>query len=258
MLKACPQCHSHALFPIGLGTQRLEQTLLMKFPQVPIIRIDKDTTSKKDSLTKLMDQINLQQAAILLGTQILAKGHHFPNVTLVGIIDADSGLFSADFHAAEKMGQLFLQVAGRAGRAEKKGKVLIQTRYPDHPFLQSLVNEGYPFFADALMKERKSLNLPPFCYFAVIRAEAYKEETVENFLITLKNYAEEMKDFFQILGPLPALMPKKKGLFCQNLVFKSSHRFKLQTGLSKLQEVFLNQTKRHSVKWVLDVDPVEM
>ncbi len=148
---------------------------------MPIIRIDRDSTSKKNAIHDLLAQVHQAEKAILLGTQMLAKGHHFPNVTLVGMIDADNGLFSADFRALEQMGQLVLQVSGRAGRAEKKGKVLIQTRQPDHPLLQLLIHSGYQAFSECLLTEREQTSMPPFSYFAVFRAESYDEKRPISF-----------------------------------------------------------------------------
>jgi primosomal protein N' (replication factor Y) len=152
----------------------------------------------------LLDQINTQEKAILLGTQMLAKGHHFPQVTLVGIIDADSGLFSADFRAVEQMGQLLLQVSGRAGRAEKPGTVMIQTHHPDHPLLQSLIRNDYQEFSAALLSERQQAVLPPYSYFAVFRAEAFAMKSANHFLDTIKKMSASFADAVTVMGPMPA------------------------------------------------------
>lgn len=254
----CPQCHLSTLEPIGLGTQRLEQHLQNYFPDVPIIRVDRDNTRRKDSMQMLFTQINENPKAILLGTQMLAKGHHFPNVTLVGIVDADNGLFSADFRAAEQMGQLLMQVAGRAGRAEKNGIVLMQTRYPDHPLLQLLIQQGYASFSEQLLAERKQAVLPPFAHFAIFRAEAYEEQQAVNFLTQIKINCLALSDLVEILGPVPALITKRKGLYCHHLLLKAAQRAPLQESLKlilKRMEEFALHTK---VKWTLDVDPVEV
>jgi len=192
--KQCANCRNETMQPVGLGTQRLEQSLTELFPDIPIIRIDRDNTRKKGELQNLLDQIHTTPKAILLGTQMLAKGHHFPNVTMVGIIDADSGLFSVDFRAAEQMGQLLEQVAGRAGRADKLGIVYIQTKHPEHPLLQLLLQKGYRDYAQSLLQERETAALPPYSYFAVLRAEAYKEEAVERFLTSLKDFCTRTFD----------------------------------------------------------------
>lgn len=254
----CANCKKTSLEPIGLGTQRIEQTLEKHFPGTPILRIDRDSTRRKGAMQTFIDDINSHKKAILLGTQMLAKGHHFPRVTLVGIMDADSGLFSADFRVVEQMGQLLVQVAGRAGREEKLGSVLMQTRNPEHPLLQMLIHQGYSPFAQALLKEREQAALPPFSYFAVIRAEAYKEKTLNHFLMTVKNNCNSFADQINVLGPLTALMAKRKGLHCQHLVIKAQKRPVLQTFLQTLLQKIEKLTVSQTVKWVLDVDPIDI
>lgn len=256
--KKCGKCGSTALQPVGLGTQRLEETLTKHFPDVPIIRVDRDNTRRKGAMQELLEQINSQPKAILLGTQMLAKGHHFPQVTLVGIVDADSGLFSADFRAAEQMGQLLLQVAGRAGRAEKNGTVIIQTRHPDHPLLQTLIHKGYSAFAQDLLNERELAVLPPFSYFAIFRAEAYMEQNANQFLTGIKEMLEQTKNKIKVLGPVPAMMAKRKGLYCQHLIVKADKRSELQNLLKTILQKIEGISAHQAVKWVLDVDPVEV
>lgn len=256
--EACKQCSKHPLKVLGMGTERLEDALEKYFPQVPIIRVDRDSTRRKGEIETLLDQINQQKKAILLGTQMLAKGHHFPRVTLVGIIDADVGLYSADFRAAEQMGQLFLQVSGRAGRADKGGQVAIQTRHPAHPLLKSLITEGYTPFSHALLKERKASELPPFTFFAVFKAESYQEKSASDFLLMIKNMSDSFLHEINAFGPLPALMAKRKGLYCQHLILKAQKRSILQQHLKTLLNSLDSLPTVKSVKWVLDVDPVEM
>lgn len=254
----CKQCGQTSMLPVGLGTQRLEKTLANYFPDVPIIRVDRDNTRKKGAMEALLKQINEQEKAILLGTQMLAKGHHFPRVTLVGIIDADGGLFSADFRAAEQMGQLLLQVAGRAGRAEKPGNVIIQTRHPDHPLLQKLIYQGYAVFAEHLLTEREQSLMPPFSYLAVIRAEGYREKQVQQFLLAIKGLLPNSLTSISMLGPVPALLNKRKGLHCQHLIMKASQRQTLQDFLQTILQKIEKLPMANSVKWTVDVDPVEV
>jgi len=168
----CPDCKSPALIPLGEGTQRIETALKARFPEYEVIRIDRDTTKRKGSLEKMLDKIHQGGAKVLIGTQMLAKGHDFPNVTLVGILNVDQGLFSVDFHAMERTAQLIVQVAGRAGRADKPGQVLIQTHHPEHPLLQTLLTTGYEAFASEALKERELACLPPYSHMAMLRAEA--------------------------------------------------------------------------------------
>jgi primosomal protein N' (replication factor Y) len=246
------------LCPVGIGTQRLEKALENYFPNVPIIRVDRDSTRRKGAIQHLLNKIHAEKKAILLGTQMLAKGHHFPNVTLVGIIDADSGLFSADFRASEQMGQLLIQVSGRAGRAEKIGTVAIQTRHPEHFLLQTLIQEGYQPFAQLLLAEREQATLPPFSYFALFRAEAYGEKSASDFLEAIKKISESLTDNVTLLGPVSALMSKRKGLHCQQLLIRSHRRSALQNflkgALMKIEKLAI----KYPVKWILDVDPLEV
>lgn len=256
--KRCSHCQTETLLPVGLGTQRLEKKLQEYFPDIPIIRVDRDNTRSKEALSTLLEQVHQQPRAILLGTQMLAKGHHFPHVTLVGIIDADSGLFSADFRAAEQMGQTLIQVAGRAGRAEKSGQVLVQTRHPQHPLLQTLITQGYQHYAKMLMEERELAVLPPYSYFAVFRAEAYKEENANQFLAGIKNLSNSLTDPVSVLGPVPTLLAKRKGLHCQQLIIRSNRRSALQNFLTGILQQIDKLSGTYPVKWILDVDPIEV
>lgn len=255
---SCAKCGGPNVMPVGLGTQRLEQVLMKHFPDTPIIRVDRDSTQQKDALQKLLTQIQNTERAILLGTQMLAKGHHFPNVTLVGVVDADSGLFSADFRAMEQMGQLLMQVAGRAGREEKKGLVLIQTRHPEHALLQCLMRDGYAAFADALLLEREQAALPPFSYLAVLRAEAHVVTKVTAFLQTIKAHCQSLDDQVLVLGPVEASLAKRKGMHCQQLIIKSSQRGRLQAFLQHILKFAEGNTMKQPVRWLLDVDPAEV
>lgn len=255
----CQSCQSSELEPIGIGTQRLEEVIKNIFPDVPLIRIDRDSTKRKGAMQELLTEINQTDKAILLGTQMLAKGHHFPNVTLVGIIDADSGFFSADFRAAEHMGQLLVQVAGRAGREHKQGIVLIQTRNPNHPLLQQLLHAGYPQFAETLLAEREASLLPPFAHFAICRAESFQENAAENFLIFLKEIGVVLDQRVAILGPVPAIIAKRKGYHCKHLIFRCNDRRVLQHYLKSILIKLENSTtKKFPVKWIIDVDPMEI
>lgn len=280
----CAHCNTTNLEPIGFGTQRLEETLQKHFPDTPIIRVDRDNTRRKGAMEGLIEQIHREPKAILIGTQMLAKGHHFPNITLVGIIDADSGFFSVDFRATEQIGQLLLQVAGRAGRANKPGTVVIQTRHPQNPPLQILLQQGYSSFAEYLLAERSQTKLPPYTYFAIIRAEARDELKTQQFLTMLKKMGtqlqSETKDNkgtdkeiihnVEIFGPVPALIAKRKGNYCQHLIIKANRRQILQQFLQKIMKRIEEMPLvKHSgippgikkmprIKWILDVDPIEM
>jgi primosomal protein N' (replication factor Y) len=253
----CEACREKNLTTIGLGTERLESILQKYFPDTAIARIDRDSTQRKGKMEELLDGIQEGKFQILIGTQMLAKGHHFPNVTLVAIVDADSGFFSSDFRALERMGQLVLQVSGRAGRAEKQGTVIIQTHHPEHPLLHQLIHESYQKFALSLLEEREQALLPPFSFFALFRAEAHDPEQANDFLRQIKNLAKHATDI-QLLGPIAAPMPKRAGQHRAQLLLQSTQRPLLQNFLTTLIQQIEKIPGKQKVRWSLDVDPLEM
>jgi primosomal protein N' (replication factor Y) len=251
----CPDCGSTELVPLGLGTQRLEHGLNQLFPDEHIVRIDRDSTRKKDALEKKLEEVKTGERCILLGTQLLAKGHHFPDVTLVAIIDLDSGLFSSDYHAVERMGQLLMQVGGRAGREQKTGKVAIQTLYPDQPMLKTLLKDGYEAFCEELLKERKTNELPPSTYQAIIRAEATQAGSALKFLGELN---QAPAPHVELLGPVPAPMEKRAGRFRAQLLVSSKSRNHLHGALRQLTQIAEGSSLSNKVRWSLDVDPYDL
>lgn len=255
----CPECGDEDLRTLGQGTERVEQVLANHFPEAGIVRIDRDTTRRKGSLDKLLNGIRKGKYSLLLGTQMLAKGHHFPDVTLVGVLDVDQGLFGADFRAAERMAQLIIQVAGRAGRAEKPGRVLIQTRHPDHPLMQLLVRQGYAAFAEEMLAERRAAAFPPFSYQALLRAEAPRETAPRQFLEEARALAESLAgERVELWGPVPAPMERRAGRFRAHLLLQADQRADLQRLLSPwVRELGGLKTARR-VRWSIDVDPQEM
>ncbi|HEB92966.1 MAG TPA: primosomal protein N' [Gammaproteobacteria bacterium] len=256
---ACPECRGSELRPVGAGTERLEEALQGLFPGIGMVRIDRDTTRRKGAMQALLDSVHDGSARILVGTQMLAKGHHFPEVTLVGMVDVDQGLFSADFRATERMAQLITQVAGRAGRAQRPGQVLIQTHHPDHPLLQLLLREGYAAFAHAALEERRQANLPPFSYLALLRAEAVDGELPLRFLRQARELAEAMQlRGVQLLGPIPAPMERRAGRVRAQLLLQANRRVDLHRLLDPwLQQLETDKLGR-KVRWSVDVDPQEM
>jgi primosomal protein N' (replication factor Y) len=257
--QSCAACNSQPLLPVGLGTERLEETLQKLFPQENIIRLDRDNIQTKESLHQALEKIHSGESRILLGTQMLAKGHHFPNVTLVAIIHGDSGLYSADFRGIERMGQLILQVAGRAGRAEKPGEVFIQTHNPNHPLLLQLIHQGYAEFAKTLLEERRTTRLPPFSYLALIRADALEPKAAIQFLQEIKNGATQINaNLINVLGPVPALMERKAGRFRAQLLLQSEQRNNLHRMLKSLVPWIETLKTAKKVRWTLDVDPIEL
>lgn len=258
IIPACPSCQSKALLPIGLGTERTEKKLEETFPDVPVFRIDRDTTRNRGKLENIISEINKGQAAILVGTQMLAKGHHFPEVTLVAVLDADAGLFSSDFRGQEFMGQLLIQVAGRSGRGENAGEVLIQTHNSTHPTLRSLINDGYKKFSRTLLEQRDITNLPPFSYQVLIRAEASNASLPMSFLQDVKNLTKKMlTNTTFALGPLPAPMEKRAGRFRFQLLLQSSSRAELHTLLNHLVPAYEALPQSRKVRWSIDVDPLD-
>ncbi|OJA00474.1 primosomal protein N', partial [Rickettsiella grylli] len=254
----CLGCQGQQLLPLGQGTQRLEQTLQKYFPHIGIVRVDRDNTQRKGSFNELLKTIHDNKGQILIGTQMLAKGHHFPNVTLVGILEADSGLFSADFRALERTGQLLTQVAGRSGRADKCGEVLIQTHHPEHPLFNHLIEQGYFSFSEILLQERQRSLLPPYSYLALIHAEAFNAAYPFNFLNEVKIQAECIKKEVNVLGPVPSLRPRCAGYFRSQLLLQAKSRYVLQRVLAQIIKPvsLLNSSRR--VRWSLDVDPIEL
>jgi primosomal protein N' (replication factor Y) len=259
LLNHCPACKSGELTPLGLGTERIEKVLHALFADKSTLRLDYDSTRRKGSLEDYLAQIHQGKVDIILGTQMLAKGHHFPNVTLVAILDVDSGLFSIDFHAAEKLAQLIVQVSGRAGRAEKTGSVIMQTRQPDHPLLTTLIQQGYKSFANSALAERKAARLPPFSYQALLSVQARDVELAQIFLQAVIDLAvQDSKNAVQLLGPVPAPMAKRAGFYRYQLLFQSHHRPDLHTLLAKLIPEVAKLKVAAKVRWSLDVDPVDL
>ena len=256
--RACPLCGSVDLRALGQGTERLENALQTAFPDIPITRIDRDSTRRRGSLEVLLAGITAGSARLLIGTQMLAKGHHFPDVTLVGIVDADQGLYGIDFHASERMAQLILQVAGRAGRADKPGTVLIQTHQPGHPLLQILVSQGYPAFAAATLAERKAALLPPFTYQALLRAEATTAEQATAFLRAGLALAETIADGVELLGPAPAPMERRAGHYRAQLLAQAVQRQDLHRFLDLWVPRLRAKKRDQRIRWSLDVDPIEL
>ncbi|XOV87089.1 MAG: primosomal protein N' [Pseudomonadota bacterium] len=253
----CPDCGTRELTPLGAGTQRLESALNLLLPGYPVIRIDRDSTRPREAMTNFMAQINAGAPMLLVGTQMLAKGHHFPNVTLVVIQDMDSGFFSANYRAEERMGQLVLQVGGRAGRASKPGKVAIQTRMPDQPIFRRLIQDGYAAFADTLLEERQQHGLPPFSFHVLLRAEAGERALPVEFLEELLPIADA-HPLMTALGPVAAVMERRAGRYRAQLLLTSKTRKPLHEGTRAIIEAAGKARLARRVRWSVDVDPVDL
>ncbi|OGT95388.1 MAG: primosomal protein N', partial [Gammaproteobacteria bacterium RIFOXYB2_FULL_38_6] len=258
VMKQCPRCQFSELWEIGYGTEKLETILQKYFPDKTILRIDRDSTRKKGSFDELFSKVHSGEADILVGTQMLAKGHHFPALTLVAIVDADHGLYSPDFHALERLGQLLVQVAGRAGREMHEGEVYIQTFYPSHPKLRLLLEKGYDEFADLLLLERKKTFLPPFQHLVLLRAESKKPREALEFLKTVSQLMKTENDQkLKLFGPFSSAVEKRAGYYRAEWWIQSPHRKTLHLFLEKLVSTLSEIKIPHHIRWSLDVDPGE-
>lgn len=254
----CQQCHSPNIGGLGIGTEQLEAYLAHKFPHHKVVRLDRDSVRNKGELDERIKAIQNNDFHLIIGTQMLAKGHHFPNVTLVGVLDVDAALFSGDFRANEKFAQLYTQVAGRAGRAEKPGHVFLQTRQPDHPLLQNLIKHGYDHVAHQLIEERFYANLPPKQSMVLMRASSEKPRDGEIFLQDTARYLQQHQNTMDIIGPLPASMARKAGKFRHHLLLQTKERKSLQHFLENIlpQIELLPSARRCQI--TIDRDPFEL
>ena len=252
----CPQC-GYAVRHVGQGTERVEETLTALFPAVPIVRLDRDAVRRRGDLESVVSRIASGEARILVGTQMVTKGHDFPSVTLVVVLNADQGLFSTDFRAPERVAQTIIQVAGRAGRGEKPGEVLIQTEYPDHPLLRSLLTEGYEGFARAALAERAAAGWPPFAHVVALRASATTLEAASDFLRQARGLARPPRGL-KLLGPAPAAMAKRAGRFHAQLLLEARERAPLHRAISAWLPAIESLKTPRDLRWSLDVDPLEL
>ena len=252
---ACPDCASLALQPQGSGTERIEELLVERFADVPVVRIDRGNTRRRDALQRHFDELG-SRPGILVGTQMLAKGHDLPDLTLVGVVGIDEGLFSADFRASEKLAQLLVQVAGRAGRAERAGTVLLQTHHPEHPLLHTLIAGGYHAFAEAELALREAAGFPPFAHLALLRAEGLHAEPPVQFLAAAKGLFEGSQ--VELHGPLPAPMPRRGGWHRSQLLLSSPDRRSVHAALEAVVPRLYELPEARKLRWSLDVDPVDL
>lgn len=257
--ETCESCGSAELDRVGYGTERIAAALEEAYPDVKIARIDRDSTRKKGALQAQLDAATSGSAKLLVGTQMLAKGHHFPGVTLVCILDADRGLFGTDFRSLEQMGQLIIQVAGRSGREEKQGHVLIQTRNPDNPMMQTLVREGYSAFAKIALEDRRLALLPPYAFVALVRAEAPDAESAMRFLrgVSQRLMNPPVAGVY-VLGPVPAPMERLGGRYRAQLLLQAERRSLLNECLARLTVNLDTLKDAQRTRWSIDVDPVDL
>jgi primosomal protein N' (replication factor Y) len=255
---SCPSCSSKELKILGYGTERLEENLESFFPSTEIIRIDRDTTRKKKAFATHLKKINSGEPCIIIGTQMLAKGHDFSNLAFVGILDVDVGLMSTDFRATEHLAQLLVQVSGRCGRGKYKGEVNIQTRYPNHPIFNFVKDSRYTEYAKTLLLERKDTKLPPFAHQALICANAKNKNLAENFLTEVARLINSIEiESVEIWGPVPGVIERKSDYYYFNLYLQSEDRGRLRRLIQTFYQHVETIKVSSSVRWFVDIDPVE-
>ena len=258
MPPGCSSCFADVK-PVGQGTERIEEALQQLFPEAPMARIDRDSMRRKGELEETLARVNRGEVRILVGTQMLTKGHDFPQVTLVVVLNADQGLFSTDFRAPERLAQTIVQVAGRAGRADRPGEVLIQTEYPEHPLLTLLLTGGYAAFADGALTEREQSGWPPFARIALLRAEATTQDAPLRFLQDAHDLAVDFPvRGVQLLGPAPAPMERRAGRFRAQLLLRAPSHSPLQKFLSGWLPLLSMLPEARRVRWSIDVDAAEL
>jgi primosomal protein N' (replication factor Y) len=253
----CGNCAA-PLNPVGQGTERVEETLLRLYPGVPVARLDRDTAAERGAVRGVLDRVHSGQARILVGTQMLTKGHHFPEVTLVVILDADQGLFASDFRATERLAQTITQVAGRAGREAKPGEVLIQTGFPEHPLLNKLLCDGYEGFAASALEERREAGWPPYSRLAMLRAEAKDGAALEAFLRAAADSSRALNAAVKVLGPASALIARRADHFRAHLLLETAARSALQRFLDEWLPRVERLPGPPGLRWSIDVDPIEV
>jgi primosomal protein N' (replication factor Y) len=253
---ACPDCGGLALQPQGFGTERLEEALAARYPQARLLRVDRGSTSRRGALEAALREFG-NEPGILVGTQMLAKGHDLPRLTLVVVVGVDEGLFSADFRAGEKLAQLLVQVAGRAGRAERPGEVLLQTHHPGHPLLATLLGGGYPAVAALALAEREAAGFPPYAHLAMLRAEALREQDVQAFLAEAQALLPATAGV-HATAPMPAPMPRRAGRARWQLLLSAAQRPALHALLEPWIARLYELKSARKARWSLDVDPIDL
>jgi len=254
----CPRC-GNELSPVGEGTERVETTLAQLFPSVQLVRIDRDAIRRRGDMERALASVIDGSARILVGTQMLTKGHDFPDVTLVVVLAADQGLFGADFRASERLAQQIVQVAGRAGRGDRPGEVLIQSAYPQHPLLQCLIKEGYEGFASLALAERRAAGWPPYSHLALLRADGPAVAEVFGFLHAAETIAPVARESeLRLLGPAPAAMARRAGRHRAQLLVESAARAVLQNFLAEWVPEIAKLRAPRTLRWSVDVDPAEV
>ncbi len=256
----CPKCQSDRLEPIGVGTQQIEEKIQTLFPDARTVRIDTDVVRRKDALAQRLEQIHAKQVDIIVGTQILTKGHHLPGITLTCVVDMDQGLFSPDFRSTERLAQLITQVGGRSGRGDVVGDVVLQTHHPDHPLLRTLLRKGYSALSANLLHERQQVGLPPYCHLTLLRVKAQQPNLSIEFLHRVERHAKQLAQGVQVhvYPPIPAMMEKRAGYHHACMLFEASNASVLNRYVAKLTKKVKALPVQKDMRWHFDVDPLEI
>ncbi len=254
---ACPDCGDPNLRGRGVGTERLEEVLGQRFPDYPVYRVDRDSMRGRDSFESLLETVRKGEACLLAGTQMLAKGHHLPGVTLAVVIDADQALFSADFRAPERLGQLLIQVSGRAGRGDREGEFVLQTLHPEHPWLKDLARNDYPAFAERLLEERKTADLPPYSALAMLRAEASRPETAQAFLDRALE-STDPPEGIELAGPFPSVLARRAGQYRFQVWIQARERNRMTGFLQQFTSQLRALKSPRNCRWHVEVDPLSL
>lgn len=257
IVTACPNCYTEELFAYGSGTEKVQSRIEARFPYNNIVRFDRSNIKTMNDLYSINQMINDKQVDVIVGTQMIAKGHHFENITLAGLINIDAGLYSTDFHAIERTAQMIVQVSGRAGRADKPGRIILQTYQPDNKLLQLSVNSDYLDFLDYLLEQRKYASYPPYTYQAQIIAESKNENKVLNILEQIYLSLEDSSSV-QVSKPLPALHLKKNNVYRYSILLTSNSRSQINSIIKWVVNTQIMSNLKNSVKMYFDIDPIEL
>ena len=256
----CPKCQSDTLAAIGVGTQQIEEKIQTLFPGARTVRIDTDAVRRRDALARKLEQIYTKQVDVIVGTQILTKGHHLPAITLTCIVDVDQGLFSPDFRSTERLAQLITQVGGRSGRGNVVGDVVLQTHHPEHPLLRTLLRKGYSALSAELLEERQQVGLPPYRHLTLLRVKARQPNSSMEFLRRIERYAKQLAQGMRVhvYPPIPAMMEKRADYHRACMLFEAPRATMLNRYIAALVEKVKTLPLQKDMRWHFDVDPMEI
>jgi primosomal protein N' (replication factor Y) len=256
----CPECGHEEVKHYGIGTEQLEQGLNQRYRDTLIVRIDRDVIASRDALTARLQKLQTGDPCILIGTQMIAKGHDYPAITLAVVLDADQALFSSTYRASERLAQTLFQVSGRAGRGDRAGEAVVQTRFPQHPLMQSLVARDYRAIAEELLEERASFGFPPYARVAMFRADALELKQASDMLEKIRGILAQSRDFDRVdcVGPMPALMTRRIGRYRAQLCLISRDHRILRRVLGEAMPAIADLPTSARAGWTIDVDAYDL